>query len=192
MAPVIVFMGRPGSGKGTQAKLLSEAVQFEYYGTGTLLRTLAKEGTVVGKKIAETIDGGGLMPHWFASHMVVGKLLESDPTKGLVIDGSNRTLPEAELFVEVATWLSRRYVIVYLSVSEAHIIERLQKRSMVSGREDDDSAAIRVRISEYDAETLPALNFHEQMGTVITIDGERSIEDIKTDIATKLNPFLTQ
>ena len=190
MAPVIVFMGRPGSGKGTQAKLLSDATGIEYYGTGALLRSLAKEDTVVGKKIAETIDGGGLMPHWFASHMVVGKLLESDPTKGLIIDGSNRTLPEAELFEAVTTWLSRPYVIVYLSVSEEHIIQRLQKRSLVSGREDDDSSAIMVRISEYDTETLPALDFHTKAGKVLTIDGERSIEEIQLDIATRLTPFL--
>jgi adenylate kinase len=181
-----VFMGRPGSGKGTQAKLLADALKFDYFATGKILRAMSATDTIIGKKVAETIDNGNLMPHWFASHLVVSKLIETAPNVGIVFDGSNRTMEEAELFFEVTAWIGRIYRVIYLDVPEESIVARINARHSAEGRADDVASAIKNRIHEYDLYTAGALAFHRTQGKVLEINGERPVEEVAADIRAKV------
>lgn len=175
-------MGRPGSGKGTQAKMLVEKLGYKYFATGETFRTLAKEDTPLGRKVHDTIANGKLMPHWFASHIVNTTILNLEEDEVIVFDGTNRTLPEAELFYDVMQWLGRPYKVLYLDVSEDTITERILNRAKDSGREDDTEETVRTRVHEYDENTEPALRFQEERGLVVRIDGERPVEEIHEEI----------
>lgn len=178
----IVFMGRPGSGKGTQAKRIAAHFGYDYFGTGALFRELKAEDSMLGRKVASTIDEGHLMPHWFASHLVVDKLVTTPLETGIVFDGSNRTLAEAELFFEVATWLGRPYRVICLAVSEETIAKRIQLRGEESGRPEDALAVLKTRIEEYDRETKPALAYLQTLELVTEVNGEQSIEDLDAEL----------
>lgn len=181
--PTFVFMGRPGSGKGTQAKVLAEQCGYAYFSTGDRFRELAKEESALGDLVRTTIDQGKLMPHWFASYIVQDFILHTPREQGIVLDGSNRTLPEAQLFDEYMRWLGRTYRVLYLEVPENIIVTRILGRAARgSGRADDTEVSIKKRIEEYDTHTLAALTFLEKQGVVTRLDGNRGIPAITLDI----------
>lgn len=162
--------------------MLVEKLGSKYFATGDTFRTLAKEESPLGRKVHETITTGKLMPHWFASYIVNDTILNMEADDTIVLDGTNRTLPEAELFYDVMQWLGRPYKVLYLDVSEDAITERILLRAKESGREDDSEETIRTRIREYDTNTEPALRFQEERGLVVRVEGERSVEEIHEDV----------
>lgn len=183
------MIGRQGSGKGTQAKLLQSETDYSIFSTGGRFREIAAEPTFVGKKIKDIIDNGWLTPHWFASYLfqdVLFKLKEGD---GIIFEGVARKEPEARLFHEVHQWLERDYCVLYINISEDKAVKRLQKRSELEGREDDDEDGIRKRFQEYEKHTLPALEFLRSQNVVIDIDGEQSLEDVHKESLEKLKAF---
>jgi len=182
MISTFVFVGRPGSGKGTQAKQLAEKRDFAYFATGDWFRARAKEESPLGALVRDTINSGKLMPHWFASYIVQDFVLNQSLEQTLILDGSNRTLPEAKQFDEYMKWLGRDYRVLSLDVSADEITKRILGRGQDSGRADDTEVAIRTRIDEYDLHTKEAVNYLESTGAVIHINGERPIEEISLDI----------
>ncbi len=175
-------MGRPGSGKGTQAKLLVEKLGCRYFSTGDEFRRIAAEDSTLGRRTGSTLAQGRLMPHWFATYVVNRTILGLDETDMIIFDGTSRTLPEAKHFFEVMEWLERPYQVLYLEVGEQTITERIMGRAKTSGRSDDTPESIVTRIQEYDQNTEPSLAFLEEKGIVIRVDGERSIDEIQEDL----------
>ncbi|MGE4555107.1 MAG: nucleoside monophosphate kinase, partial [Candidatus Paceibacterota bacterium] len=104
---VVIFLGKPGSGKGTQAKLLEERLGLNYVGSGELLRERKKRKDFTGEKIAKTIDKGGLVPTPVIFKLWLDefdKLKTKNNLKGVVIDGSPRKILEAYLIDEALDW----------------------------------------------------------------------------------------
>jgi adenylate kinase len=183
---IVVFMGRPGSGKGTQAKLLCNHLGANYFGTGAMFRKLSEEDSPLGKLVGNVIDNGLLMPPWFADYITIDTILKTPCEEKLVIDGSNRTLPEAQSFFEQMQWLERPYRVVYLDVREETILERLRTRGTDSGRADDSEGSLHTRIVEYDTKTAAAREFINEKGLLIKIDGNRHMEDVHQNIITAI------
>lgn len=179
-------MGRPGSGKGTQAQLLRDKLDCRYFSTGDAFRTLAAQDTPLGARTNNLISRGKLMPHWFASYLVNDTIFNLADDETVVLDGTNRTLPEAELFYDVMAWLERPYRLFHLDVSEKVITNRILSRAKESNRTDDTRESIAMRINEYDENTEPALAFLAEKGLVIRLDGEQSVDAIQETILTHL------
>lgn len=165
-------MGRPGSGKGMQAKMLAEKLGYPVYSTGAKVREISKGATYLGNRIKEIQEKGELTPPWFASYLFEDALLHLSLDDGLIFEGAGRTESEARLFDEVNGWLGRDYRILYLDVKEESILARLSKRHGVEGRVDDDPERVQTRFKEFAVRTMPALGYFRSIGKVIEIDGE--------------------
>src|SRR3989344_8293881 len=177
-----VMMGRPGSGKGTQAKLLAGKIGAEVYSSGNRLREMAKGQGFANQKIKTVMESGDLLPAWLPSHLFVDVLLGLDQSDGIVFEGACRTLPEAEAFEETSHWLERPYKAVFLNISDAEVEKRLSLRSGVEGRADDASDTVEQRIKEYEEKTAAAVNFFKSRGALIEINGEQPIEAVHNDV----------
>ncbi|MGC9031308.1 MAG: adenylate kinase family protein [Minisyncoccia bacterium] len=136
MAPkIILFLGRPGSGKGTQTKLLQEKFKFEYIGSGDLLRAAEKNKNFSGKKISSVIDKGGLVPTPVIFKLWLDKFEELKSKKnlrGIIIDGSPRKILEAYLIDEALEWYEwhKDVKIFLIDISSKESIKRLTKRKI--------------------------------------------------------------
>lgn len=178
----ILFMGKPGSGKGTQASLIAEKYGFDIYSTGGAFREIAASGSDVGNRLKSELDAGFLMPHWFASFLFQKALLERDFDKGIVFEGVGRKKPEAELFHDVMDWLKRPYKVFYLSVDEDAILERLKKRADEEERADDDPESVKKRFAEFNKFTAEAVEYFRSVGVLVEIDGMQTPEEVHTEV----------
>lgn len=179
----LLFVGRPGSGKETQAELLAQKTGFQVFSTGRKFRELREEKNALGARVKETVDKGLLLPHWLASYMFQTSILHLDTNEGIIFEGTGRRLDEAELFHEVATWLGREYRVFNLAIGDVEAI----KRQVGRGREDSNTEEkVRVRLSEYDSYTAPVIDFFRKQNVLVDIDGERTVEEIHADIVSKL------
>ncbi len=171
-------MGRPGSGKGTQGKMLAKKLGCDIYSSGNRLREMAKGHGFVAEKIKKVIDSGELLPNWFSSHMFVEVLLGMAPEDTIVFEGACRRLHEAQAFDETAGWLERPYKAVFLNISDAEVEKRIADRRGVEGRADDASDTVERRIREYDEHTAHAIEFFKSKGVLVEVSGEHPIEEV--------------
>ena len=181
-----LMMGAPGSGKGTQAKLLAEKVGGEVYSTGERCREFAAHRSSFGEKVKEVIDQGDLMPEWFSIYLFEDKLIRLAPGDTLVFEGSGRKVLEAQTFDEVAAWLRRPYRVVHLKADEQVLRKRLHERLAVQGRADDAVRAIELRFERFREHTEPALEFFRSRGVLLEVNADQPIEQVHTDILSVL------
>ncbi|MEK9177010.1 MAG: nucleoside monophosphate kinase [Patescibacteria group bacterium] len=178
----ILFVGKPGSGKETQAELLATKIGFEVFSTGREFRKLKDQGTPLGTHVRETYEKGLLLPAWLASYLFESVILHKRDNEGVIFEGTGRRLPEAELFHEIATWLGRPYTVVNLDISDDEAV----KRQVGRGRADSDTEEkVRVRLKEYDDHTAPVIEFFKRQNVLLNIPGERTIEEMHADIVSK-------
>ncbi len=208
----IIFLGRSGSGKGTQAELLMKKFALENIDTGDILRKLAKRKDKFGKTVSRTISQGKLVPIWLVIYCWLGKLLQISSKKGIIMEGSPRLLEEAKILEEVFSWLGRKNLrVVYLQTSAKEVTQRLLVRRICSKcgkefslnftpnlkkcshcggklirRKDDNPRAIKNRMLFFQKKILPVINYFRKKKIVIEVDGEGSIEQIHKRILKKL------
>lgn len=176
-----LMMGRPGAGKGTQAKLLAEKIGGQVIDSGARCREFAAQDTFFGRKTKQVIESGDLMPEWFSIYLFEDVLIRLEPAQAVVFEGAGRKVLEAQEFDKAATWLERPYRVVHLSASEAVLKERLLKRAAVEGRADDAAQAINVRFERFREYTLPALEFFRSRGVLVEINADQPIEAVHSD-----------
>lgn len=181
----ILLIGKPGSGKGTQAKLLAEKMSWPVLVSGDMFRALAKEDSFAGTKTKAENDAGLLAPDWWATYFFQKSILNHPHDSGVIFDGFGRKVPEAKVVIDVLTWLERSFTAVHIKVSDDEIRDRLTKRGSVSGRADD--AAIEKRLEEYRTFTDPSIEVFRAAGKLVEIDGEGSVEDIHARIIAATN-----
>ncbi|MBI4158363.1 MAG: nucleoside monophosphate kinase [Candidatus Yanofskybacteria bacterium] len=182
----LIFFGRSGSGKGTQAELLTKHFKnVLHVSTGDLFRDLAKQDTDVGIRIKEVLDKGGLPFDQMATTLWMHEIsykLKKD--QNLLCDGLPRRLDEAKNIYDFLLWLERldntKALIIEISREEA--IKRLLNRA----RYDDDEGAINKRLDWYEDRVIPAINFFREKDLVIEINGEQSIEEVFKEILSKI------
>ena len=187
IAHTYVFMGKPGSGKGTQARLLADNLGMALFNTSTELRTVADRNPHIDEKIETMMAAGTLVPYWLASFLWQRKLVSLSPDERLVIEGAVRVAEEARLFHDAMQWLERPYTVIELQVSDDSLRTRIQKRAGIEGRSDDAAVVLEERLREYREQTLPSINFFDRSGALLRIDGEPSIDVIHQDILVRLH-----
>ena len=183
-APLYLFVGRIASGKETQGRLVAEMLGCEVFTTGAKFREIIASGTALGERIKADYEKGLLMPSWVADYFFEDFVFNLPTEKSAVFEGSGRDLDQAQVVEKVCTWLGRPYTVVHLVVSEEEVIRRAlaRKRDVL----DNDESVVRARLKQYDENTAPAIEYFKNLGRVIEVDGERSVEDIHADIAAKL------
>lgn len=202
---VIMFMGPPGSGKGTQARFVQERFGFERIETGALLRAMRKEDTPIAKMITEMIDAGNLAPPAFVAQMVINRAKEILARgNGVVFDGSPRTLFEVEELLKALGEDNKGKILtIALRVPIDNARERLLIRLVCKQcnipstnsrakcehcggelvkRADDNSVVMENRWDEYNFRTLPVINYLDSLGLVEQINGARSVEEVAVDV----------
>ena len=180
VAMYLMILGAPGSGKGTQGKLLAEHLGVPQVSTGELLRAAVKGGTPLGVKAKEFMDQGLLVPDEIIFGLI-REILGSPPAqRGVLMDGFPRTIPQAEavdgMLVERSARVDR---VLVLDVDEEELVQRLLGRAAKEGRSDDNIDSIRQRLKVYHAQTAPLIDFYERRGVVRRVPGMGSVEEIQ-------------
>jgi adenylate kinase len=198
------MLGRQGAGKGTQCTRLSRHYVVPHISTGEMLRAAVKEGTELGRKAAEIMNEGGLVPDDVMIGIVDERLDHDDTTRrGYVLDGFPRTVPQAKALADIT---DRRplNLVIDLDVPKQIVLQRLASRRVcadcganysmdkpprydcvcdncggeVEQREDDTPAAIEKRLADYERETAPLIDWYRDLGLLEVVDGQGSTTDV--------------
>jgi len=178
----LVFLGPPGAGKGTQAKLISEKLHIPHISTGDIFRENMKNKTELGIKAKQIVDQGELVPDEITNAMIQERLNNGDCKKGYVLDGYPRTVPQA-YFLDRIQDINKT---VYFYLSDEIVIQRLMNRGKQSGRADDNIEVIENRIEVYKEQTQPLIDFYKKKELLLEIDASPSIKEIFNEVIVKL------
>jgi adenylate kinase len=209
----LIFLGPPGSGKGTQAAKLLEKVQVAHISTGDILRENVAKGTNLGLQAKGYMDEGKLVPDALIVEMMKHRLGAGDCATGFILDGFPRTVSQAEALEKMLGELGMDLdAVVLFEVSDAVVIERLSGRRgcrqcgaiyhvrfnpssrgeccQVCGgelfqREDDREEVIRKRLDVYHSQTTPLIDFYRERDLLVEVEAEKSSDEVlKTILAT--------
>lgn len=182
------FVGRIASGKETQCVQLAEKLGYTVFSTGGKFREIVASGSLLGSRIKADYEKGLLMPSWVANYMLEEFLFNLAPEKGAIFEGSGRDVEQAKVIDEVCTWLGRSYTVLNLDVSEDEVV----KRSLLRGRDstDKDESVIRMRLAEYNRLTKPAIEYFQQLGKCIDINGEQTPTEVHEEVMRKVAEVL--
>ncbi len=202
----LMFLGPPGAGKGTQAQRLADDFGIPQISTGDMLREARRKGTELGRKAGEFMDAGDLVPDEVVIGIVAERLQEEDAAAGFILDGFPRTVAQAKALGEMGIELDG---VVNIQVSEEEVIRRLGGRlscpecgasyhrefsppksdgvcdkcgGALIVRPDDEPVAIKQRLESYGAKTAPLVDFYDDLGKVLNVDGEGSPSEIEQRI----------
>ncbi|HKW40915.1 MAG TPA: adenylate kinase [Gemmatimonadales bacterium] len=179
----ILFLGAPGSGKGTQGKILAERLGLPKITTGDLLRAAMRAGTPLGIEAKKFYDKGSLVPDSLILSLIKEELAKPEAEQGAVLDGFPRTAPQAELVDRtLAERAQRLNHILLLDVPEEELVRRMTARAAREGRTDDSPEAIKTRLQVYQRDTAPVIAHYAQRGIVHRVPGTGSVETIATEI----------
>ncbi|SRR6056297_359596 len=208
----LIFLGPPGAGKGTIAVRVKEHYRIPHISTGDLFRAHIQNQTDLGKEVKAILDSGELVPDELTIEMVRQRLQEGDTDKGFILDGFPRTIPQAEALSN----FSKIDAVLNFELSKESIIKRLSGRRIAkqsgkvyhmlynppkvegkcdeSGetliqRPDDKPEAIENRLSVYERQTAPLIDYYEQKGALIAIDAEPSADEVFSQVIEKLDPI---
>lgn len=206
----LILLGPPGVGKGTQAQLLSRDLVVPHISTGDLLRSAAAAGTRLGLEAKSIMDAGRLVPDEVMVGLVREALSDPTAARGFILDGFPRTLPQARslegIFAELRIMM---YRVVNLEIQDEEIVQRLGSRVICKNdgkifntgldgvtlsspcpvcggplfqRADDQAETVRERLRVYHSSTKPLIDFYEQKGVLLTVDGMNSIDVVNREI----------
>jgi adenylate kinase len=209
----MVMLGRQGAGKGTQCVRLSRHYVVPHISTGDMLRAAVRDRTDLGRKAAEIMAAGDLVPDDVMIGIVDERLNRGDTTqRGYILDGFPRTVDQADALAKIT--VSRPLdVVIDLDVPREVVLARLAARRMcddcganystsspprygwvcdncggdVIQREDDKPAAIERRLTEYEAKTAPLVAWYEERGLLEIIDGEAGTDTVLVRLVTTID-----
>jgi len=204
---ILVFLGPPGAGKGTQAKLLSQRMGFLHLSTGDLLREAVKNQTPLGKKAKEYMDRGELVP----DELIVQLIEETMPKDGnVILDGFPRTVNQALALEEMLKGKGEKISkVLFFDVPDEVIIDRLSGRRVCSKcgavyhvkynppkvegvcdlcggslvqRDDDKEEVVKKRLEVYRKQTQPLIEFYQDRGIIYKLDAEKGVEELFEEV----------
>jgi adenylate kinase len=179
----IVLMGPPGSGKGTQALLVSERLGIPHISTGDIFRANVRGGTPLGLEAKKYMDAGDYVPDAVTNAMVHDRLDQPDTHNGFLLDGYPRTVTQVD---ELASMLRENGVeldrVIELEVDLEEVVSRLVKRAGADGRTDDSEEVIRHRQELFVEQTAPLTAVYEAQGLLARVDGMGTVDEVAARI----------
>lgn len=179
----LIFLGPPGSGKGTQAANMAKILDIPHISTGEILRHHVSEETSLGKQAKTYMDMGDLVPDQLILNMVRDRLCQPDAKHGWILDGFPRTVCQATFVEEKLLSLDKntngtsekhQLWVINLDVPDQVVLDRLLAR----GREDDHEETIRHRLEVYREQTAPLIEFYGTRNQLHNVNGDRSMEEV--------------
>ena len=210
MSKIVVLMGAPGAGKGTQARLLQERTGLPQISTGDIFRELAKADTPLAREVREVQAAGKLVSDDLVIRVVQERTNREDCRRGYVLDGFPRTTAQAAMLEKLAVEQGNKIQAVLVD-TPADILEKritgrfscpvcgeiynlyfkpprregicdLHPEARLVHRSDDTAEKIRVRLETYEEQTRPLLDYYERSHRLRRVDGTREVEEIYADI----------
>lgn len=184
-----IVCGPQGSGKGTQSRLLANDFDFVHISIGDIFRWNVRNHTKLAAKIRKITDSGLLVPDDIVAQVVQKRLEEHDWNYGFVLDGFPRTKPQAEYLFE--TYNIDK--VIYLDIPDDIVYERVMTRARLgegggfTKRVDDDPEVLKTRLTQYYEKTKPLLELYEKKQILITINGDRPIEQVYGEVQDRLS-----
>ncbi|MBN2497073.1 MAG: adenylate kinase [Deltaproteobacteria bacterium] len=202
----LIFLGPPGSGKGTQAKWIVDGFGIPQVSTGDIIRAAIREGTELGQEFKSYTDAGKLVPDELVNRMVADRLSRDDCKPGFLLDGFPRTVVQAEALDALLAEMSRALDhVLLLEVADIVLLERITGRrsdpetgrvfhikfdppppelaERVIQRSDDTAEVLNKRLEEYHAKTAPLVPYYEGKGLLRRIEGAKGTpEEIRDRI----------
>jgi adenylate kinase len=179
----ILILGAPGSGKGTQGRILAERLGLPKITTGDLLRAAMKDGTPLGLEAKKYYDEGKLVPDSIILGMIKEELARPEAKDGAILDGFPRTAGQAELVDRTLGQRGQRLNhILLLDVTDDELVRRMRARAQVEGRADDSPEAIATRLQVYQRDTAPLIAHYSQRGIVHRVPGTGTVDQIGGEI----------
>ena len=214
----IVLLGAPGAGKGTQASVISQKLNLPHLATGDLFRQAVQKESKLGQTVRGYMDKGLLAPDEVTIQVVSERLNEPDCKNGCLLDGFPRTVEQAKaLDKALAQRGSALDMGLYIEVPEQELLKRLLGRWIcrqcqtpyheissppkVKGkcdkcggelyqRADDTEATVKERLKVYFAQTTPVLDYYQNQGKLVKVDGKKTIKEVSKDIVEMLDTRL--
>ena len=181
----VLLLGPQGSGKGTQAKLISKTYGIPQVATGDMARELRQLDSDLGRRVKEIYDRGDLLPDDLIIDMIRDRLSRGDTIPGFILDGFPRNLAQAEALDALLAELDRDLDVVFdFQVGDRQtLIERMQKRAVEENRTDDTPEAMQRRLEIYDEQTAPLVeHYRTRQANVVGIHAERPVEEVFGEI----------
>lgn len=206
MGKIIIFLGPPGAGKGTQAKFLEKDYGFIQISTGDILREAVKKGTELGKLAKKYMDEGKLVP----DDVIVGIIeekLEELKDKNIILDGFPRTIPQAEALDEMLKKKNKEVdAVILFDISDEEVVRRLSGRRVdpktgnvyhiefnpppegveIIQRDDDKEEVIRKRLEVYHNQTEPLIEYYKKQNKLFKVDASKPVEEVYNQIENML------
>lgn len=197
----LIFLGAPGAGKGTQAGVVSEALNIPQISTGNILREAAKNGTEYGLKAKAAMDAGALVSDDIVIGILKERIAEDDCKNGFILDGFPRTVPQAEALDAMNIKIDK---VIEISVADDTIKQRVSGRRVCEGcgasyhvqykpskvegkcdkcgadtiiRKDDQPETVLERLAVYHEKTAPLKDYYEKQGKLVTVEGQEEVAD---------------
>ena len=215
MSKIIVLMGAPGAGKGTQARLLQQRLGLPQIFTGDMFRALAETQTPLAEEVRPLQQAGKLIPDELVIRVVEDRTAKDDCRKGYILDGFPRTAAQAKMLEQLAARQGKKLSPILIDVPLELLEKRMTGRrscpicgeiynvyfrpakvdnkcdrhpeAELTQRADDTQEKVRVRLETYQRETAPILDYYRTTGRLHRVDGTHSPEEIYSDIEKILN-----
>jgi adenylate kinase len=211
----IIFLGAPGSGKGTQAAYVAQELNLVHIASGDLFRQAVEMGTKLGMKVKSYMEKGVLVPDQITIRMVLQRISAPDCEAGVIFDGFPRNLKQAEALDKALVQKAKAIdKVVYIKVPEEELIKRLSGRWICRNcqapyhaidsppkvwsrcdkcggelyqRRDDTAEVVKKRLEVYFAQTAPLIDYYNQADKLLEIDGEGSVDEVGSRIIAALH-----
>jgi adenylate kinase len=181
----VLLLGPQGSGKGTQAKLISTTYGIPQVATGDMIREIKELDTELGRRVKEIYDRGELVDDATIVELIEARLDRGDTIPGFILDGFPRNIAQAEALDALLHRLGRDLDVVFeLQIPDREVlIERIAKRATEEGRSDDTPDAIRKRLEIYDRETAPLVEYYRtSRGNVVGLHAHGTVDEVSAEI----------
>ena len=207
---MLILLGAPGAGKGTQAEVICQRLHIPAISTGNSLREALRSGSELGLKVKSYMDSGNLVPDDIVIGVLKERIAEPDCKNGFILDGFPRTIPQAEALDSMGVNIDR---VIDIVVPDEKIVTRMSGRrvcencgatyhlvnnpSKVAGvcdkcagaliqRKDDNAETVQERLTVYHNQTEPLENYYEAQGKLFKVNGDRGVDEISKDILKEL------